>query len=453
MSIELTATRHLQRTYSGLLDDTMLRYGSDYVGDAFFNKMIVKNLFFGGGIYLNDGYLVNHPTARKYLYEEDSLLRTMIRSNFIRLLTRTTSDDELINMPEKMAESGNQSFQELTSSTEWSDLKPVLTQVAQSAYFNNNVRSWPRFDMSDGFVKLIERTFPHAPVNLGLDMITEDEFRRIQDAFWESDPRQGNPRDKWEKAAIAVLQDSKNRAGFTPAMQGVMNLSNQAYHYNFGLTLTDEDDFGVTVDTTIGQSWDEFLQTREIERGVLDQVPLIQVPDDLPLDNGEFFLPFLYPDTEVGRAKLEFLDQLQTLVQGGESDAVDAKRDLLDAAEAYVARLESMFAAKIGKTASEEFFEHAIYFAVGQVAGLGPSADQTIATAAPNVGLALTLQSASMNQSRQFLMGKFRLKDSDFEKEPNSVVTVSDIRPQLTSLAFNPQAAADFTKGLKRFEG
>ena len=43
----------MQRTYTGLLDDVMIRYSSEYLSDDFFNKMIAKNVFFGGGLYIN----------------------------------------------------------------------------------------------------------------------------------------------------------------------------------------------------------------------------------------------------------------------------------------------------------------------------------------------------------------------------------------------------------------
>src|ERR1043165_3160234 len=85
----------LQRTYTGLLDDVMIRCSSEFVRDDFFNKTIAKNVFFGGGLYFNDGYLPNHPVARRALRHEDGLLRRMMATGFIRILTRAKDGDDL----------------------------------------------------------------------------------------------------------------------------------------------------------------------------------------------------------------------------------------------------------------------------------------------------------------------------------------------------------------------
>ena len=57
----------INKTYTGVLDDVMLRYSRNFAGKEFFNRMLAKNLFFGGGLFINDGYLANHDVARSYL--------------------------------------------------------------------------------------------------------------------------------------------------------------------------------------------------------------------------------------------------------------------------------------------------------------------------------------------------------------------------------------------------
>src|SRR5688572_14178757 len=83
-------------TYTGLLDDVMVRYSDEYMSEDFFNRMIAKNVFFGGGMYINDGYLVNHPIARKHLVNRESLLRQMINVGFVRVLTRAKGKGDFI---------------------------------------------------------------------------------------------------------------------------------------------------------------------------------------------------------------------------------------------------------------------------------------------------------------------------------------------------------------------
>jgi hypothetical protein len=124
----------MQRTYTGLLDDVMIRYSNGYSSRDFFNKMIAKNIFFGGGLFINDGYLVNHPIARRHLLNENSLLRVMIDTGFIRVLTRASSSEILAQMPLTMARQGNASFSQLVGSPEWDEFSPVFNLIAQSVF-------------------------------------------------------------------------------------------------------------------------------------------------------------------------------------------------------------------------------------------------------------------------------------------------------------------------------
>ena len=134
--------------------------------------MIAKNVLFGGGMYLNDGYLIEQPVARKHLRDDDSLLRVMMATNLIRLLTRERDPVGLCEMPDKMARSGSSSFQELIASVEWSELRPLYKTIAQSIFHSGNNRNWPLFDMSFGFAKLIDGILNRQPHQLGLRPIT-----------------------------------------------------------------------------------------------------------------------------------------------------------------------------------------------------------------------------------------------------------------------------------------
>ncbi|WYL97053.1 MAG: hypothetical protein HEQ35_27595 [Gloeotrichia echinulata IR180] len=332
---ETLSLDNMQRTYTGLLDDVMIRYSNEYLSKDFFNKMIAKNIFFGGGMYINDGYLVNHPIAREYLRDHNSLLRRMLATGFIRILTRASSSEDLSQMPEKMANQGNESFNQLVNSPEWNDFKDVFRLVAQSAFYNNTARPWPDRNMSVGFTKLMrERAFTTEPRNLGIANVTRDEWLRIRDDFFSRDPESSGPRDKLEKAALGILRET--RSDPRVAMNEVMTIGNQAYHYNFGLALTHEEKNGVAVDTTIGAAFDELLQTRQIERGQLDNIPLLRLPRDIPFDRGDLFLDFLDQSTPVGQAKLNYIVSLQNIISGVSSDFDSLRSDLLKATDEYI---------------------------------------------------------------------------------------------------------------------
>jgi len=438
----------LQRTYTGLLDDVMIRYSADFAGERFFNKMIAKNIFFGGGIFINDGYLVNHPTARKYLMNEDSLLRNMLATGFVRILTRASTREDLARMPITMANQGNESFQRLVASPEWREFQPEFTRIAYAAFFNGTNRGWPSFDMSFSFTKLMQRPFATDDVRkVGFSIITDDLFKWIRDTFIAKKPETGGARDKLEKAGKEVLKDAD--VDFRGAMNELMTLGNQAYHYNFGLTLTKEEENGVAVDTTIGCAFDEFLEVRHVESGQLDDVPLLWLPDDISFDNGDVFRKFLDPTTAVGTAKLEYLSSLRQVISIAGTGDEDRKKQLREATTAYMNRIVELLAPSRPYSPIEPAFNKSFAMGIGRLDAV-PGDNRPAAVAAGNAGLALSIYQTALAEDRQLLIERFKIKDvtEDFDRPDGQVIRFRDIRPQIASLAFDEQRAADFVSDI-----
>ncbi|MCZ8360230.1 MAG: hypothetical protein O9350_20945 [Microcystis sp. LE19-388.1G] len=442
----------LQYTYTGLLDDVMVRYSNEYLSEDFFNKMIAKNIFFGGGIYINDGYLVNHPRARGHLKndKENTLLRRMLSEGFIRILTRAGDARILSQMPQRMAEQGNQSFQELVNGNEWEEeLSPNFTRIAQSAFQKGHARQWPNRDMSYGFTKLMVRAFSEEITSkLGLRNISRDEWLRIRDGFLERNPQSGGPRDKLEKSALDILGE---RSDYRTAMNEIMTIGNQAYHYNFGLTLTDEDEYGVAVDTTLGAAFDELLQTRQIERGQLDNIPLLRLPQEIPFERGDLFLDFLDNANRTGDAKLNYLRSLRNVISS-ESRNFDALRqELIGATDEYAHRIVELLYPALERLAQERVVQDmkdgtitdkSIALAVG-------SLGTPKATAAPLAGIALIIQERAREMGRQFLVERFQLTDVSEQFDPSErIIRLGDIRPQIASLAFDENEASRFIEDI-----
>jgi len=441
---EIFSLDNMQRTYTGLLDDVMIRYSDEYLSEDFFNKMIAKNIFFGGGLFINDGYLVNHPIARRYLYNENSLLRVMIDTGFIRVLTRTSSSEALSQMPLTMARQGNESFSQLVASSEWDDFSRVFNLIAQSVFFNNNARSWPDRNMSVGFTKLMrDRAFmEEQPSKLGIGNVNRDEWLSIRDNFLASDPESGGPRDKLEKAALSILGETRSDPRI--AMNEIMTVGNQAYHYNFGLALTPEEKNGVAVDTTIGSAFDELLQTRQVERGQLENIPILRLPRDLPFNRGDLFLNFLRPSTQVGQAKLAYIRSLRDLISGVDLDFGSLRSDLSEATDEYINRIIELLSPTFGRFELERAFDESFTLAVGNLSNQQTD-DSVTATAAPTAGLAIEIQQTVSQRGRQFLIERFQLRDVSEEFDPDEqVIRLGDIRPQIASLAFDKDKAARF---------
>ncbi len=452
---EVFSLDNMQRTYAGLLDDVLVRYSSEYLSDDFFNKMIAKNVFFGGGLYINDGYLINHPIARRYLYDDNSLLRRMLATGFIRILTRANSPEALSQMPVTMANQGNDSFCRLVNDPEWIEFEPLFARIAQTVFYNNTVRSWPDRNMSVGFTKLMrDRAFmEEEPRNLGIGNVTRDEWLRIRDDFLARNPESSGPRNKLEKAALSILGET--RANPRIAMNEVMTVGNQAYHYNFGLALTSEEKNGVAVDTTIGSAFDELLQTREVERGQLDNIPILRLPRDIPFDRGDLFLDFLDQSSQVGQAKLNYIRSLRKVISGLDLDFDVLRINLNAATEEYINRIIELLSSTFGRFALERTFDESFTLAVGTLSNQQLDGSVT-ATAAPTAGLAIEVQEAISQRGRQFLIERFQLRNVSEEFDPNEqVIQLGDIRPQIASLAFDKNEAARFIEDVPpapRFE-
>ena len=428
---------NLSRTYTGMLDDVMFRYSNDPQGLDFFNKMIVKNIFFGGGLYLNDGYLTNNKHSRDLLFKENSMLRIMIRRGFIHILSKASSPEGLIEMPERMAGQHNEYYRRLVNSedgTKWEDFKPQFRDVVQSA----TLRSWPNRDMSFGFTKLMEKAFEKTPGQLGIARhITKDEWKSIRDGFLSLDPKKSGPRDKLEKAAIKILQNYSGDQ-YREAMNAVMTIGCQAYHYNFGLALTFEEPNGVAVDTTIGAAFEGFLKIKEVERTQLDEIELLSFPKNISFEDGSLFEKFLDDSSDIGRAKQRYLSTLQGLISSeNSSDYESLGQELRDATDEYANRIIELFPSTSKNQSSETEFEVKLY--------TGESGDN-IAAATNSYAVLAIETSRNNNKLSQFVTERFKRRDDSDDREDQ--INLRDIRPQISSLAFNEKAAEEFLEDI-----
>jgi len=425
---------NLSRTYTGMLDDVMFRYSNNPEGLDFFNKMIVKNIFFGGGLYLNDGYLTNNENARDLLVKENSMLRIMIRNRFIHILSKASSPEGLIEMPEKMAAQKNEYYERLVDpkKNEWKDFKPHFSKVVKDA----TLRSWPNRDMSFGFTKLMEKAFEKTPGDLGIARhITKDEWKSIHDRFLRLDPQKSGPRDKLEKAAAEIL---KNHSDYNVAMNAVMTIGCQAYHYNFGLALTFEEPNGVAVDTTIGAAFEGFLEIKEVERTQLDEIELLSFPKNISFEDGRLFEAFVDPSEAIWRAKQRYLSTLQGLISSeNSSDYESLGQELRDATDEYANRIIEHFPSTSKNQSSETEIEVKVY--------TGESGDN-IAAATNSYAVLAIETSRNNNKLSQFVTERFKRRNDSDDREDQ--INLRDIRPQISSLAFNEKAAEEFLEDI-----
>jgi len=431
----------LPTTYNGLLDDAMARFSDKYRSAAFFNRMLAKNLFFGGGVYINDGYLLNHRAARRYLVQENSLLRVMIRMGFVKILTRFKGPQGLAELPEKMAAQGIRSFQELRASPEWDVFQPKWVKLADSLYGGRRrTRMWPDRDMSYGLTKLMVRVLDAEPHAVGLRGVPTEVWRDVRKSFLARKPREGRPRDKFEKAAEKALDDhSLSDARRRRMLASMMNLANQAYHYNFGFGLTYEDGTGVAVDTTIGMAFDEFLKlSKSVDARVLKKVRLFGVPNKITFDDGRVFEDFVKRGTDIWRAKRNYIAALGAAMESNsEVDFKDLNDRVATASEEYAKVISQDRSLQVRprdfRGAPDD---KTVFVATGATNAM----DEPIADAigAQHGALAVAIQKTAGRKGVEFLAKRGVLSTR------SPAMRLNEIVPQVTSLAFNRDKVTDF---------
>lgn len=424
----------LERTYAGLIDDVIVRYSDRYLSQEFFNKMIAKNIFFGGGLYINDGYLVNHPIARRLLLDENSLLRVMLSTGFIKILTRARDVEGLQQMAQRMAEQKNESFEQLVKTEEWKKFKPEFDRIVEDAFEKDHVKRWPDRDLSVGYTELMKRAFAVDFNNFALKLVNQDDWRRIQDEFFAQEPHKSGSRDKLEKAAKKVLGEDPRH------LNEIMTIGNQAYHYNFGLALTGEAEERVAVDTLIGPAFGDLLESREVIHGELDNIPLLRIPPDIQFDQGSLFISFLRSDTKAGAAKLEYIKSLRKIIEPNSGNYNELKRELQDKTKEYRTRILELLCPQFSNSllfSDDGGMINLIIGKFGSVSGVS----------ARDAGLAIQIQDFAQKYTHQYLVERFTPPKSGPYSE-DEVITLGEIRPQIASLAFNKEEAKSFLENI-----
>jgi hypothetical protein len=445
-------------TYNGLIDDVMFRFDPSKLTPTYFRGMIAKNIFFSDKVLLNDGYLMNHPIARQELQRDNSLLRNMLNRGFVRILSREDPEEALIQTPTKMAERGVHSFRQLIESDEWPDFRNQLQRISRNLVAEGRVRRWPGRDLSKGYVHLAGRLFDKAPEDLGLAGnegfgLSRMEIADIGGTFLRANPESGAARTKLEQAAEEILVRTRPRgsAQFAEAMRRFMEIANQCYHYNFGLALeADRQDAAIAVDTTVGLAFEDLLDTKDIYQGVLSEIPLINLPQNLSLEDGSLFNAVLDPSSRVGTAKRLYMMALKrTLTQAAVATSDgrtlrlnDLLTDLQEAGWQYMSEIGEHFAAVGGKRwymEQESTIRNSPLLLAGDEHGIE-------AASGPVGMIAVRIMDLASKGNYDVMLENFRLVSGTDPVDPDQshVFKLGDVSPRATSVAFSKHIVDEY---------
>lgn len=319
----------LPYSYCGLLDDVVAKYYVDFNTEDLFNKILAKSMFFGGGLYINDGYLLMNAVAREQMRDPASLLSSMLEFGFVKIFTRCESVEKLIDLPEPDPDLKKpESHIEFSKTEEWEFFKPKFwAPIVSEAWQSDYVVPWGKPKNHKIQTYLLNRVLRYPPKDIGLSCDQQVSEKILQE-FMLADPYGGAARTKFENACISVLNRMIPVELRPQLLKQLMSIANEAYHYAFGASLTHQRGSSVAADTTMSAAFNEFIERPDIEFRNFVDIPLFGIPADADLARGERYEELLRFDGEGYQAKAQFVSQLQKVfVEGNWGDRIDGLVD------------------------------------------------------------------------------------------------------------------------------
>jgi hypothetical protein len=242
--------------YSGLLDDAT-NY-PEWPGGGpkpeTLNALLRRTALFEPPVLLNDGYLLHHEWSRNELLNPQSLLRKLISADQIIVLTRQ-AEGRLDLVPVEMAP-WVESYRALVGKVGWPEFEQELKLLSTK---ERNFKWTPWFKPSNacGFELLIHGLNERVARQPELIDLPTSAWDRTFEHFMRqriSEPRRG-ARDTWQKS-VALTAAREHQAA-------LLNLGNEAYHYNMALLFSGEANQSVAVQTRVSAAFAPSLTTEQ----------------------------------------------------------------------------------------------------------------------------------------------------------------------------------------------
>jgi hypothetical protein len=219
----------------GVVDDRVGLYpwdGGKAPDRQLIESQLLTSVFLGEPLFVIDAHLWMSDSPRQGLFEEGSLLRELLASGFVRVISKT--EGHLSELAEKMA-SQIPSYAALIKTAEWAVYRNNLRAIERSGDYK-----WcavPDVNFSVGFVRMAEKLRQSPFAATGLTCVREKEFQAFLDGFLALTrvEKQG-PRSLWETAAENTWP-TPPRTWPHPKKLELMQLANEMYHMNFASCL------------------------------------------------------------------------------------------------------------------------------------------------------------------------------------------------------------------------
>ena len=374
-------------TYLGILDDEVERYPFQTTIDQnYIFRSLLKSVFFGGPLLLNDGYLLQHSFCRGALFGDASHpLRVLIDEGFVAVVSLTNDLEESL---EKRAVSGVETIKSALTGPDEAKVRKSLQGL--SAHLNSRqlIFPWPKKDTGHGFYLTIQRCRGRSAEEIGLRTLTYDALQSIFSEF-DKEMKQStlSARTKWRDLAGKVIKDELPTSRFNAAFLEAMNLANEAYHYNFVTCLAPEIEFGIGVETQQSDTFDELVDIPDVTYATVSQMPAVRTPKIDLTKQGAQLRDFLLRGHKLHDLKQSFLRDQRLYVDG----LVD-RGWLTSTRDEYVRKIHEHFRTKVDITRYDQALSWVLLGTTS--AGAWAAGLDTVAGTAVSA-LVLTAQQAS----------------------------------------------------------
>ncbi len=424
----------------------MNRYGITPEVDAdFFNLSILRNILFSGPILLNDGYLFHHPIGLSQTLDNRSLIRQMVKNDFIRVLSRGGDAEAFARQPEFLAQRGVATSKQLIARDDWPDIRKGLLGWSSHLFDDRRVQAWPKVLVHEGFKKLFNRIFDKTPNDLGLIGFTSERLSEFGRRYQDHPDMQNAPRTAVEHAALSLLSE---RVIERDGLVRLMDIANQCYHYNFGMLLSDDMKQTVISDTTVGKAFEDILEMDQSIEAEIENMPLISIPKGFPMNKLHLFDGFFTPGSNVRTAKADFMSSIDSAMnrRSNRSNS-DRVNEIKKTTEEYRRVLADHFKDYVSLDDLAPRRKALISLVWGATKGLAGAADNVMLLA----NIISPRRSTSFVQRMSEPLNR-RLLDVALDPFAGEAklwtYKTSDVRPRFSSVGFDPVAIKNHVSGL-----
>ena len=442
---------NLPWTYCGLVDDAIFRTEYRALDSIHsLNSVIVKNILFGGGLLINDGYILHNSELLNALLDEDSLLRICMRNGFVKILVRGV--DEFGNPPKdpiaRLANHGIVESKKMRNDSLYNAQRVSIHRIISSAFSSGAAIAWPNYQTSTGFLTLFGRLFDFDSNDLKKLDIRNDAVLKLRDRIEENKGISlGAGRSIVEEELRFLLNTGVLKRD---EFEKIMRFAIRAYHYNFTICQSKSMMINIVPQTIGGYGFGDILSidVNALEEIRPDEIPAISIPRGFPMDDPRVFENIIDNSSAIFRAKQEFRQNIDDVFSKKSNMPTNERvRVAREVIENYIERLSENFSKHVGHDAIFPNTSFAIKWSIEFMAGgfIGLA----IQVLGRNNRLSRSIATARRRFDSRILQVNMNPANNKLKKEFE--FSLNDAAPWFSEIQIDPSFVDDHIAGVPKY--